>query len=118
MYRIIPKVDGYKRKEIVAFYKLKLSTDINWCRRALKRLVENQTCEEIAKNLSLENNNLGFTKYDAPKLTRLLRFNNSDNLTISNFGNILVKYAVQLIAVSDINKLKKCLDNYYGMQKY
>jgi len=119
-YRKIPKIKGYKRNEVIAFVKMKLEQDHEWVIRAFKKLFDKQSKEEITKRRSIGRNQFGFSKNDAPFMTRLGKNINIDKLPkseIKRLGMMLEKYAVQLILLSDQDKLKSGLDAYYNKIK-
>ena len=132
-YKTIPKIEGYSRKDIIAFVKTKLKTDLRWACVGLLTLFDEQTTAEQNNHISDGHNGIGFNRWDAPILSRLITkikkslISNSRKFTANNFpfDKLLTKreqdtikkkvwhYAVQLINKSDIEKLKVQLDYYY-----
>ncbi len=121
-YTKLPKIKGYTRADIIAFMKVKLTTDPVWIMHGLKTLFENQTSEEIKKKFAIEDNQKGFSKHDAPFLTRLASKVKTKKFTLTKpeirmLGRFMEKYAKQLSSLSDPEKLKICLDKYYNIEE-
>lgn len=106
----------FTQREYVAYLKWKLETDEVWRRKAVLAVGDHQTADEKASNSTLDENKIGFSSKDAPKLTPIYRkLKNGMSLSFKE-NNVIAekieKYAGQILkTVCDIDKLK------YHMEK-
>ncbi|MCZ2207835.1 hypothetical protein [Cylindrospermopsis raciborskii] len=101
------------KKRAIAFLKNKLSTNSAWALRALVVVYSGQTqAERIAEETS-EHNGIGFTAFDAGILSSLsLQYTETGKLSNKQLELLfdkMPKYAGQLLALSDIEKLNRML---------
>lgn len=59
------------KKAKLEFLRHMLKTNIDWAKRGLLRVYENQTADERRQHLTVEENGVGFTSYHAATLTAL-----------------------------------------------
>lgn len=116
-YRKIIKIPGYTRKEIIAFLKIKLRTDLLYAYRGLERLYNCQTEKEQKQLYSQGHNNLGFNKIDSLILTKIYKNikkrNSITKVEKQTLLDRMPKYAIQLASLSDPIKLKLEMDKEY-----
>ena len=99
------------KKAISEFLKKKLRTDSKWAVRALVVVYSNQTHEEKSREGTIEFNGVGFTGCDAEFLTSLAKgLEKYGSLTAKQIIVLkkgIAKYWRQILAVADMEKLKK-----------
>lgn len=100
---------AYTKKDLLEFLKYKLSSDERWALRALQRIYEGQTYEELNEENTKELNNLGFTGFDAPILTSIYKsyLEHNKRLTpkqLSLVMKMMKKYAGQIYRSNYLNK--------------
>jgi len=121
MYRKLQKIEGYTRKQIVSYMRLRLRYDWNWTSQALLRLYEFQTLSEKTSGVSVEQNGMGFSGFDAPFLSHVVcRLRCHANFAPEMKDKIQRKvrrYAEQVVEISDMDKLKVALDRYYNVDE-
>ena len=117
-YHDVPKIEGYTRKQIISFMKLKLSFDNKWILKAFLRLWKNQTDTEKSNYISHGHNHFGFNKLDSLRMTTIYRNYCKEKKVNENEMNYLKrkisKYAAQICSFTDPNKLKKSMDEYFS----
>ena len=92
------------KKDVIEYYKAKLSTDEGWALRGLERIAMRQTEYELENKLTEENNRVGFSGPDAEILTSFYRvvkkgYSLSPKQKVILFHKI-PKYAGQLVDIS------------------
>lgn len=108
--RIASKVClAYTKKDLLAFLKKKLGEDEKWALRALQRIYEGQTYEELNEENTKELNGLGFTGFDAPILTSIYKsyLEHNKRLTPKQMQVVMKmmgKYAGQIYRSEYLNK--------------
>lgn len=60
-------------RELIEFIKWKFDADFNWTLRALQRIGENQTQNELSSSETKLNNSVGFSAFDAKFLTSIYK---------------------------------------------
>lgn len=100
--------------QVIEQLKIKLGTDARWATRALVRIAQEQTDEELTKEQTRDHNNVGFRPCDAYILTRMAeakrRFN---KLTPKQEAFVMRKmpvYARQLIRLAGLEPIRKALE--------
>lgn len=92
------------KKDVVDYYKAKLSTNEGWALRGLERIAMRQTEYELENELTSENNKVGFSGPDAEILTSFYRRIKKGYSLTPNQKAILFrkipKYAGQLVSIS------------------
>lgn len=92
------------KKDVVEYYKAKLSTDERWAVRGLERIALRQTSYELENKLTEENNKVGFSGPDAEILTSFYRRVKAGYSLTSIQKEVLFrlipKYAGQLVSIS------------------
>jgi len=120
--RIIPKIEPYNKIDVVSFVQMKLKGDDRWAKRACVAIHKQQTRLERINHLSSGRDHWGFSRNDAPILSKIAGSINSNHKLSENDIRILhlkmYRYARQLICIicqSKISKqiLKNHLDIYY-----
>lgn len=101
------------QEQVVASLKDKLASDARWATRALVRIAEKQTSDELITEKTKEHNNVGFRPCDAYILTRMAeaqrRFR---KLTPKQEAFVMRKmpvYARQLIRLTGLEPIRKAL---------
>ena len=61
------------KKDVIEYYRAKLSTNEGWALRGLERIAMRQTEYELENDLTHENNKVGFSGPDAEILTSFYR---------------------------------------------
>jgi len=121
MYHHIPKIEGYTRKQIISFLRIKLLTNRDWRIRALNMLFNLQTEPEKYDYITKEDNGIGFTKIDSLKLNTIVRkIQRKKEISIDDEKYLKIKiprYAAQIARFSNKTKLKEALDNYFDYLK-
>jgi hypothetical protein len=101
------------KKEIKEYVKQQLGTSDVWAKKALLKILENQTKDEILSESTHEHNGIGFTGSDAEILTSFAKQYQKNGTLSQKQINILLKkmpkYSVQIINVSDKEKLEKLI---------
>lgn len=124
--RIIPKIAGYTKIEVLSFVKLKLHTDSVWAMRGCLAIFNQQTQEEQKKHLSTGGHNgCGFSRNHAPKLSSIacrIKQGRHMKQDIDTLFVFMPYYAAQLICISatvkkNLDGLIHHLDNYYNKPK-
>ena len=100
--------------KVKSFLQAKLLTDKKWALHALVKIYDLQTESEQGKRSSIFANNVGFSKLDALKLSEYAEktkkgFNLSSS-ELQHVFNLLPKYWGQVFVLSDIEKLKKIIE--------
>ena len=100
------------KKDVIEYYKAKLSTNEGWAIRGLERIAMRQTEYELENELTHENNKVGFSGPDAEILTSFYRVVKKGYSLTPKQKAILFqkipKYAGQLVNISlDEGKLIK-----------
>ena len=100
------------KKDVIEYYKAKLSTNEGWALRGLERIAMRQTEYELENELTHENNKVGFSGPDAEILTSFYRVVKKGYSLTPKQKAILFqkipKYAGQLVNISlDEGKLIK-----------
>lgn len=100
---------AYTKKDLLGFLKYKLGTDDKWALRALQRIYEGQTIEELNDGDTKELNGLGFTGFDAPILTSIYKsyLEHNKRLTPKQMNvvkKMMGKYAGQIYRSPYLNK--------------
>lgn len=92
------------KKDVVEYYKAKLSTNERWALRGLERIAMRQTSYELENKLTEDNNKVGFSGPDAEILTSFYkRIKRGYSLTIKQKEILfqkIPKYAGQLVNIS------------------
>ena len=92
------------KKDVIEYYKVKLSTNEGWALRGLERIAMRQTEYELENDLTHENNKVGFSGPDAEILTSFYRRIKKGYSLTPRQKTILFqkipKYAGQLVDVS------------------
>lgn len=83
------------KKSKLEFLKYKLGTDRFWCINGLRRILNSQTYEEKKIGLTCEKNGIGFSKYHADVVTRLLLIHKRTKYLNNYQWGILLKIAPQ-----------------------
>jgi hypothetical protein len=110
-------IEGFTKVQVSSFVRMKLKTSIKWAKAGCLALYQLQTPNEQRIHLTVEDNGVGFSAFDAPLLTHIackLRRNRS----LTSFENRALKdrihhYWDQMVEVSDPKILKVHLDDYY-----
>lgn len=121
----IPKIDGYTRKEVVAFFRIKLSIAKPWVVRGCAKIYEQQTYAEQKMHMSSGHNGLGFNKNHSLRMSGIARVIFSclkieDSIAklqkadMEYLFKTMKYYAAQLASVSDPLVIKKLMDEYYN----
>ena len=92
------------KKDVVEYYKAKLSTNEGWAIRGLERIAMRQTEYELENELTNENNKVGFSGPDAEILTSFYR-RIKKGYTLTPRQKVVLfqkipKYAGQLVSIS------------------
>lgn len=100
------------KKDVVEYYKAKLSTNEKWAIRGLERIAMRQTSYELENKLTEDNNKVGFSGPDAEILTSFYkRIRAGYSLSVKQkeiLFRMIPKYAGQLVNISlDEGKLIK-----------
>ena len=100
---------AYTKKDLLGFLKYKLGTDDKWALRALQRIYEGQTVEELNEESTQELYGLGFTGFDAPILTSIYKsyLEHGKRLTPKQLNvvkKMMGKYAGQIYRSPYMNK--------------
>lgn len=110
---------AFTKKDLLSFLKYKLGSDDKWALRALQRIYEGQTQEELNEESTKELNGLGFTGFDAPILTSIYKsyLEHNKRLTPKQMNvvkKMMQKYAGQIFRSSYMNKtqLEKVYEEY------
>lgn len=110
---------AYSKKSLLQFLRYKLSTDDRWALKALQRIYQGQTYEELNEESTKELNNLGFTGFDAPILTSIYKsyLEHHNRLTprqLQTVKNMMKKYAGQIYRSNyfDKNKMQKIYEEH------
>jgi hypothetical protein len=121
MYHPIPVIEGYTRKQVISFVKIKLLTNREWRIRALNMLFNLQADREKYNYISHGDNGIGFSEIDSLKLTTIVRnFRKKIEPTKDQEKYLKIKiprYAAQVARFSSAKKLKIALDNYFEYLK-
>jgi uncharacterized protein YqgQ len=116
-YFHIPKVDGFTRSEVVAMFKVQIMNNKSWARAALIKIGDEQTNKEKNNNRSILKNDYGFSKSDAPILTRYYKKashkEDFDKGTWKKLGLILQKYAAQAASLVPRDRIEFLAKRYY-----
>lgn len=92
------------KKDVVDYYKAKLSTNEGWALRGLERIAMRQTEYELENELTNESNKVGFSGPDAEILTSFYRVIKKGYSLTPRQKAILFqkipKYAGQLVGIS------------------
>lgn len=92
------------KKDVVEYYKAKLSTNEKWALRGLERIALRQTSYELEEKSTKENNKVGFSSPDAEILTSFYRIVRAGYSLTAKQRDLLFqkmpKYAGQLVAIS------------------
>lgn len=118
--RIASKVYlAFTKKDLLSFLKYKLGNDDKWALRALQRIYDGQTQEELNEESTKELNGLGFTGFDAPILTSIYKsyLEHGKRLTPKQMNvvkKMMVKYAGQIYRSSymNVNQLEKVYEKH------
>jgi hypothetical protein len=120
-YHTIPVVEGYTRKQVIAFMKLKLSFDNRWLIKGFLRLWESQTETEKTNYISHGHNQYGFNKLDSLKMSTIYREYQSNKALNDNSLKYLKrkmeKYSAQICVFCDPKLMKKTMDTYFAEDK-
>ncbi len=123
-YRTIPSIDGYTKRQVVSYVKLKLATCENWAARGCILMYEQQTPAEKRDHISKTKNGCGFGKIDTPILTHIACKIKKHQIALDDYEILkakMPKYAKQIISLAydkdECNKLKEYLNEYYGNSK-
>ena len=92
------------KKDVIEYYKAKLSTNEGWAIRGLERIAMRQTEYELENELTHENNKVGFSGPDAEILTSFYR-QVKRGYTLTSKQKVILfhkmpKYAGQLVSIS------------------
>ena len=92
------------KKDVIEYYKAKLSTDEGWAIRGLERIAMRQTEYELENDLTNESNKVGFSGPDAEILTSFYTIVKKGYSLTSGQKAVLFrkipKYAGQLVNIS------------------
>ena len=92
------------KKDVVEYYKAKLSTNEKWALRGLERIAMRQTSYELEEKATKENNKVGFSGPDAEILTSFYRVVKAGYSLTARQRDLLFqkmpKYAGQLVSIS------------------
>jgi len=98
------------KKSIANYLKLQLSTNSKWASIALVKVLQNQTSYEQTIKGTVQKNNVGFTSADAAILTSIaqyyMQYQCLSERQLEVVFDRMPKYWRQILAVSDINRLK------------
>jgi hypothetical protein len=98
------------KTDIKEYLKLQLSTNQTWSLTALLIVLNNQTEYEQVVEDTVNRNSIGFNEADGRILTSIAKqYKDSNFITPSQLTvvlNRMPKYWKQILAVSDLNKLK------------
>ena len=119
--RIIPKVEGYTKIDVISYVQMMIGTNTSWAKNACLSIYSQQTELERRNHNNCDGrNNVGFGKLDAPILTGIacrLRQNRATLQDLELLQKKMPKYTRQLICIADAKdkckKLKMHLDQYY-----
>lgn len=112
MYKKIPKFDGFRRKDVVGFVKMKLTIDKKWATKASAIL--------IGRTLTDKQDGIGLSIWDQSFYSYHFDSFFDDSISYKlkqEFHKRLRKYAIQIINISDQVKLQKSLEQYYLKKK-
>jgi hypothetical protein len=106
----------------VSFVKQQLGTNPAWAKKALIRIYsENQTMEEKILSETKEDNGIGFSGCDAEIMSslagQLIAGNTLSHNQMKIVFRVMPKYAKQVIAFSDANKLTEMVTAAIGNSK-
>ena len=92
------------KKDVIEYYKAKLSANEGWAIRGLERIAMRQTEYELENDLTHENNKVGFPGPDAESLTSFDRvvkkgYSLTPKQKVIRFHK-MPKYAGQLVEIS------------------
>lgn len=108
------------KKQIQEFVRGKLASSEKWATSALMLVYSNQTSDEQAVGITVEDNGVGFTGVDAEFLTSLAQQYESRGFLSPKQMTFLFKkirkYARQVIAASDPEKLKALVRKALGTE--
>ena len=103
------------KKAKKVFIKNKLSTNSKWASHALIEVYNLQNFNEQLFKNSNDKNKLGFTKFDADLLTSFAeQYEQKKFFTDKQYKvlfNRMPKYWLQILKISDKNKLEKLMEN-------
>jgi len=121
MRRIIPKIKGYTKIQVLSFVKMKIKSNPTWATRACVTIYNQQTLAEKRAHLSIGGyNGCGFSRTDAPILSNLACKANQHRLTLEDVNQLqhrMPKYAGQLICIMyEKDKCKKLKEDH--LKKY
>ena len=109
--RIIPRISGYTKIQVISFVKMKVAGNISWARGACLAIYGQQNWLEQKAHLSKGHDGRGFSRCDAPILSHIAckikqnRCTVHDDLTLEI---MMPRYAGQLICIAyDKDKCKK-----------
>ena len=101
------------KKAKKAFIRHMLSTNDKWLVRALHRVADKQTEAEYRTEETHDHNDVGFSASDASILTSFAKQHASKNFLSEKqmlwLRKLLVKYAGQVVAMSDTVKLERAI---------
>jgi len=118
----VPKKIKLTKKLKGEFIKKKLGTDMKWIMKAVITIYNQQTEEEKKKSESLVYNCIGFTSFDAAKLTPIAKSIIKHGDTYLNWGYKqtlkarMPKYWKQIFEMCNQEKLIKIMEEEYGHQ--
>lgn len=101
------------QEQVIATLKAKLATDARWAIRALVRIAQEQTADELVKEQTRDHNHVGFRPCDAYILTRMAdAYKRFKRLTPKQEAFVMRKvpvYARQLIRLTGLDPIRKAL---------
>jgi hypothetical protein len=109
---------GFTKVEVKAFVTIMLKTNVEWAKRACVVVFDNQLPSEQRNHISIDENDVGFSRFDAPRLSSIAckikkRSTLSQN-EVSLLLNRMPSYSVQVIEKADPLKMQKHLCQYYN----
>ncbi len=108
---------GFTKVEVRSYVTIMLKTNVEWAKRACIRVYENQSSSEQRNHISINENDIGFNRFDAPKLSSIAcKIKKRHKISKQEECVLLSKmymYSNQVIDKADTNKLLKLLRSYY-----
>jgi predicted nucleic acid-binding protein len=111
------EIKGFTKIQVKSFMQMKLKTDIDWAQKAVVKVFESQTPQEQRNHFPRGEDEKGFSVYDAPLLSNIAcKIKRRASLTkreIQALKDIMPRYAVQMVNLSEEAILVKQLKKYY-----
>ncbi len=97
-------------KKAITYLKHQLATNEVWSKKALLKIMQNQTSDELKDTTTKHRNGYGFTKADGYKLCSIGKFLNERGfLTTKQLQYVqkrISKYWMQILEITDLEKLE------------